>query len=89
MPPSFFFDGAPLQDEQNAENGVTPFAFAEPSSSTFVIDFIASAEGLHLNKAFARIQDPKVRKRIIDLVTSLAGDDPPAPLAGHKVEEET
>jgi transcriptional regulator with XRE-family HTH domain len=89
VPPSFFFDGAPLQDEQTAENGVTPFAFAEPSSSTFVIDFIASAEGLHLNKAFARIQDPKVRKRIIDLVTSLAGDDPPAPLAGHKVEEET
>jgi hypothetical protein len=54
-----------------------------------VIDFIASAEGLHLNKAFARIQDPKVRKRIIDLVTSLAGDDPPAPLAAKKIEEET
>lgn len=89
VPPSFFFDGAPLQDEQTVANGVTPFAFAEPSSSTFVIDFIASAEGLHLNKAFARIQDPKVRKRIIDLVTSLAGDDPAAPLAGHKVEEET
>src|SRR6202034_787524 len=67
VPPSFFFGGAPLQDEQPIENGAAPFAFAEPSSSTFVIDFIASAEGLHLNKAFARIQDPKVRKRIIDL----------------------
>lgn len=89
VPPSFFFDGAPLPDEQTGENGVTQFAVAEPSNSTFVIDFIASAEGLHLNKAFARIQDPKVRKRIIDLVTSLAGDDPPAPLAGKKVEEET
>ncbi len=75
VPPAFFFDGAPLHDERPVENGVTPFAVAEPSSSTFVLDFIATAEGLHLNKAFARIQDPKVRKRIIDLVTSLAGDD--------------
>ncbi len=89
VPPSFFFDGAPLNDEQTSENGVTQFAVAE-SSSTFVIDFIASAEGLHLNKAFARIQDPKVRKRIIDLVTSLASDDPPAPpLGSEKLEEET
>ncbi len=77
------------QTNRQGENGATQFAVAEPSNSTFVIDFIASAEGLHLNKAFARIQDPKVRKRIIDLVTSLAGDDPPAPLAGKKVEEET
>ncbi len=90
VPPSFFFDGAPLQDEQIGENGVTQFSVAESSSSTFVIDFIASAEGLHLNKAFARIQDPKVRKRIIDLVTSLASDDPPGvPLGNEKVEEET
>src|ERR1700734_1642049 len=45
VPPSFFFDGAPLQDEQTGENGATQFAVAEPSNSTFVIDFIASAEG--------------------------------------------
>jgi transcriptional regulator with XRE-family HTH domain len=89
VPPSFFFDGAPLQEDQVAENGVTQFAAAEPSSSTFVIDFIASAEGLHLNKAFARIQDPKVRKRIIDLVASLADDEPPAPLSAENAGEET
>jgi transcriptional regulator with XRE-family HTH domain len=88
VPPSFFFDGAPLADEQTGENGGTQFAVAE-SSSTFVIDFIASAEGLHLNKAFARIQDPKVRKRIIDLVASLASDDPPASVKGNGAEEET
>lgn len=89
VPPSFFFDGAPQQDDHGLGNGVTQFAVAEPSNSTFVIDFIASAEGLHLNKAFARIQDPKVRKRIIDLVASLAGDDPQAAHAGEKAEEET
>jgi hypothetical protein len=32
-------------------------------------------EGLHLNRAFARIKEPKVRKRIVDLVTAIAGDD--------------
>jgi hypothetical protein len=26
--------------------------------------------------AFARIHDPKIRKRIVDLVTSLAGEEP-------------
>jgi len=38
------------------------------------------AEGLQLNRSFALIRDPKVRKRILDLVASLAQDpraDPP------------
>jgi hypothetical protein len=26
--------------------------------------------------AFARIHDPKIRKRIVDLVSSLAGEEP-------------
>jgi len=86
VPPAFFFDGAPIQDEAASENG-SILAAAEPPSSSFVLDFIATAEGLHLNKAFARIQDPKVRKRIIDLVTSLAGDDAP-PAQSHKAHEE-
>lgn len=86
VPPAFFFDGAPLQDETGSENG-SVLAVAEPSSSSFVLDFIATAEGLHLNKAFARIQDPKVRKRIIDLVTSLASDDI-APTPSQEVRHE-
>ncbi len=45
-----------------------------------MVDFLSTMEGLHLNRAFARIQDAKVRKRIVDLVTALAGDDD-APLA--------
>ena len=74
VPPAFFFEGAPLSPAGaggvRAELGV-----AEEANSSFVLDFIATTEGLHLNKAFARIQDPKVRKRIIDLVASLAEDD--------------
>jgi transcriptional regulator with XRE-family HTH domain len=89
VPPSFFFDGAPVQDNQVLENGGSHMSAVESSNSTFVIDFIASAEGLHLNKAFARIQDPKIRKRIIDLVASLADDEPQVAVAAESAGEET
>ena len=68
VPPSFFFDGAPVNDAM----GHGELLVSEETSSSYVLDFIATSEGLNLNKAFARIQDPKVRKRIIDLVASLA-----------------
>ncbi len=38
----------------------------------FASDFVMTAEGLSLNRAFARIADPKVRKKIVDLVTALS-----------------
>lgn len=66
VPPSFFFEGAPA-------SGPTPAGgFAEESSSQYVVDFLSTAEGLHLNRAFARIRDPKVRKGILNLVATLA-----------------
>ena len=74
VPPAFFFDGAPVLDE-TLGRGSAANQFAEPSGSSYVLDFISTAEGLHLNKAFARIQNPKIRKRIIDLVISLAGEE--------------
>ncbi|MFZ0557738.1 MAG: helix-turn-helix transcriptional regulator [Methylovirgula sp.] len=72
VPPSFFFDGAPVNDAM----GHGELLVSEETSSSYVLDFIATSEGLNLNKAFARIQDPKVRKRIIDLVASLAEGQP-------------
>jgi transcriptional regulator with XRE-family HTH domain len=71
VPPSFFFEGAPSVGPAG-ESG-----FAEDSSSQYVVEFLSTAEGLHLNRAFARIKDPKVRKRVIDLITTLAepGDE--------------
>lgn len=75
VPPSFFFEGAPVNGDAIG-SGRSELAVAEEANSSFVLDFIATTEGLNLNKAFARIQDPKVRKRIIDLVASLAGDEP-------------
>ena len=40
--------------------------------SSYVVDFLSTSEGLQLNRAFALIRDPKVRKKILDLVVSLS-----------------
>lgn len=73
VPPAFFFEGAP-SFEAAADLEPRQMGVAEESKATYVADFLSTAEGLHLNMAFARIHDPKVRKRIIDLVSSLAGE---------------
>jgi transcriptional regulator with XRE-family HTH domain len=76
VPPAFFFEGAPAfevmapGDERLRIGGVR-----EDTSSAYISDFLSTAEGLHLNMAFTRIQDPKVRKRIVELVASLAGEE--------------
>jgi transcriptional regulator with XRE-family HTH domain len=69
VPPSFFFEGAP------ALAGEDPSGFAEDTTSQYVVDFLSTTEGLALNRAFARIKDPKVRKRVVDLVAALAEPD--------------
>ena len=39
-----------------------------------VLEFVSSGEGLQLSLAFMRIRDVKVRKRVLDLVRSLADE---------------
>jgi transcriptional regulator with XRE-family HTH domain len=81
VPPAFFFEGAP-SFEAIANPPAAHLGFSEEPPATYVADFLSTPEALHLNLAFARIHDPKVRKRIVDLVSSLAGEDErPAPLA--------
>lgn len=65
VPVGFFFEGAPGQNGNGA---------SDSKSGSYVVDFLSSSEGLQLNRAFVRIGDPKVRRRIVDLVRSLAGD---------------
>jgi transcriptional regulator with XRE-family HTH domain len=65
VPVSFFFDDAP--GSERSQSG----GFAEESMATSVMEFCTSAEGIQLNRAFTTIADPKVRRRIIDLVRSL------------------
>lgn len=69
VPVSFFFEDAPGQETRGARG------LAEDGSTSFVVDFLNSAEGLQLNRAFVRISDAKVRRKIIDLVRALAADD--------------
>jgi transcriptional regulator with XRE-family HTH domain len=66
--PAFFFEGAPTGDGEPA------VGFSE-ESATYVANFLSTTEGLQLNKAFSRIRDAKVRRRIVDLVAVLADDD--------------
>ena len=70
VPPSFFFEGAPSGVGAAAVEG--PVGFEEEGQSQYVVDFMSTAEGLHLNRSFARIRNPKVRRRLVELVASLA-----------------
>lgn len=71
VPVAFFFEGAPtlLPNDEG---------FSEAASPTFVNDFLATSDGLALTRSFMRITDSKVRRRIVDLVSAIAGDEVPA-----------
>ena len=64
VPVDFFYEGA-------AQTG----GFAEGESAP-VMEFVSSGEGLQLSLAFMKIKDSKVRKRVLDLVKSLAQEEP-------------
>jgi transcriptional regulator with XRE-family HTH domain len=70
----FFFEEAPSLGQVTAGFATEP-GFAEMPAENYASDFLSSREGLELNKAFARITDPKVRRSIVDLVRSLANED--------------
>jgi len=84
--PGFFFEGAPALDGEASDSTQAEFA-EEDEGSTYIVDFLSTTEGVRLNKAFARIHNPKVRKRIIDLVTSLANEDDAADEADGETAE--
>jgi transcriptional regulator with XRE-family HTH domain len=67
---SFFFEGAPNIPPATRQEG-----FSEAPSPTYVSDFLATSDGLALTKAFMRIDDSKLRRRIVDLVEQIAGGD--------------
>ncbi len=68
VPVAFFFEGAPTFHPQAASDGL-----AEAPSPTYVSDFLATSDGLALTKAFMEIKEPKLRRRIVDLVEEIAG----------------
>jgi transcriptional regulator with XRE-family HTH domain len=73
--------GVPIDYFYEGVNGVSEGApgFAEPGAgSPPVMEFLSSGEGLQLSLAFMKIKDPKVRKRVLDLVKSLSDGEEPA-----------
>lgn len=69
VPVSFFFEGAP---------GQTPVAgdqqFVSGATSS-VVEFLGTAEGLALNRAFLRIADARQRRKVVELIKVMAGGD--------------
>lgn len=64
VPVAFFFDGAPPISGRMLDGSPAP-------SPAYVADFLATSDGLALTKAFMRIADPKLRRRIVDLVEQI------------------
>jgi transcriptional regulator with XRE-family HTH domain len=65
VPIDYFYEGAQMSGQAG---------FAEDSAPP-VMEFVSSGEGLQLSLAFMKIKDAKVRKRVLDLVKSLAEEE--------------
>ena len=70
VPVSFLFESAPSSQRADPLEGLS-----EAPSPAYVSDFLATSDGLALTKAFVRIKDAKLRRRIVDLVEQIAGED--------------
>src|SRR5205085_9817734 len=62
---SFMFEGAP-------GTSITTSGTREPAAPAYVADFLATADGLALTRAFTRLKDTKLRRSIVDLVEQIA-----------------
>jgi transcriptional regulator with XRE-family HTH domain len=66
VPISFFYEGV---------DGVQAAGGAGGGQPSAVMDFLSSSEGIQLSTAFMSIKDVKVRRRILDLVRTISGDN--------------
>jgi transcriptional regulator with XRE-family HTH domain len=71
VPVSFFYEDI---DAGTSQSGPGFAEGAKGESAPSVMEFISSGEGLQLSLAFMRIKDVKVRRKILDLVRSLADE---------------
>jgi transcriptional regulator with XRE-family HTH domain len=71
VPIDYFYEGVGAQLAGQA-------GFAEDGAPP-VMEFVSSGEGLQLSLAFMKIKDAKVRKRVLDLVKSLAEEEAEKP----------
>ena len=66
VPVSFFFEGAPAPPGKLG-------GFAEDASPEYVQATLSTSDGLALVKAFSQVKNPKLRRRIVDLIEEMAG----------------
>ena len=67
VPVAFFFEGIPSVPG-------APQVTVAPSPA-YATDFLATSDGLRLTKAFMRIENARLRRRIVDLVQEIAPED--------------
>jgi transcriptional regulator with XRE-family HTH domain len=68
-PVSYFFEG--LADPATEERGVE----AGPSAEQTVHAFLMTAEGLELASLFPRVPRGRLRRRLLDLLRAVVGED--------------
>src|SRR5262249_28430358 len=66
VPVSFFFEGAPNASAPHGSNG-SALSLAQ------IDDFVSDLDGLRLIRAFMRIDNAALRRRIVMLVQEIAG----------------
>ena len=70
VPVQFFFE-----DMTEATSDVAPGradGMREADETPFIMDFVSSSEGLQLNTAFSKIENVETRRKLVDLVKTLA-----------------
>ncbi|HEY6023618.1 MAG TPA: helix-turn-helix transcriptional regulator [Pseudolabrys sp.] len=65
VPVSFFFEGVIGKHDD---------ASTKAPVADYVSEFLSSSDGLALTKAFTNIKDLKLRRRVVDLVEEIAGE---------------
>lgn len=63
VPVSFFFEGAPSTAVVASDNPL--------HNMDYVTEFIATSEGLAIARAFIKIKDVRLKRRLVDLVEGL------------------
>ncbi len=67
VPVEFFFEGLQHQQKQNGQS--------DAPSLQYVSDYLASADGLQLTRAFTQISDVSIRRSIVRLIERIAAPE--------------
>ena len=69
VPVQFFFEDVTSPQKYDAYEAP---AAGEPGT---IMNFLNSSEGVQLNRAFSEITDANMRRRVVELVKAIAGQD--------------